>query len=155
MPLHIKYLITFRKVQLANNKIIKAYYIFKLWRISRKSGIEIPESVSIGKGFRLSNFGRIIISPNAVIGKNVNIATGVMIGVTNRGERKGVPIIGDKVWIGTNAVIVGKITIGDDVLIAPNAYVNFDVPSHAIVLGNPGKIYLRDNASERYIVRTV
>jgi len=71
-------------------------------------------------------------------------------------ERKqGTPNIGNKVWIGTNAVIVGKITIGDDVLIAPNAYVNFDVPSHSIVIGNPGKIHFRNNATEGYINKTV
>ncbi len=65
------------------------------------------------------------------------------------------PIIGDSVWIGNNAVLVGKITVGDDVLIAPNAYVNFDVPSHSIVIGNPARIIHRDNACENYINRTV
>ena len=69
-----------------------------------------------------------------MIGKNINIATGVTVGQKNRGERKGCPIIGDNVWIGTNSVIVGNITIGTDVLIAPLAYVNFDVPDHSIFL---------------------
>ena len=45
--------------------------------------------------------------------------------------------------------------IEDDVLIAPNAYVNFDVPSHSIVVGNPGKIISRDNATEEYITYKV
>ena len=40
------------------------------------------------------------------------------------GGRKGVPKIGNKVWIGINACIVGNVTIGYDVLIAPNSYVN-------------------------------
>jgi len=48
-------------------------------------------------------------------------------------------------------VIVGNVTIGDDVLIAPLTYVNFDVPAHSIVMGNPGKIIPRDNATEGYI----
>lgn len=47
--------------------------------------------------------------------------------------------------------MVGKINIGDDVLIAPNAFVNFDVPSHSIVIGNPGTIIIRENATESYI----
>ena len=51
--------------------------------------------------------------------------------------------------------IVGNITIGDDVLIAPNAYVNFDVPSHSVVVGNPGKIISRENATEGYITYKV
>lgn len=45
--------------------------------------------------------------------------------------------------------------IGDDVLIAPNAYVNFDVPSHSVVVGNPGKIISRENATEGYITYKV
>ena len=54
-------------------------------------------------------------------------------------------------WIGAGAVVVGKIMIGDDVLIAPNSFVNCDVPSHSIVLGNPCKIVYRENATEGYI----
>lgn len=49
----------------------------------------------------------------------------------------GIPVIGDKVWIGVNATIVGAIKVGNDVLIAPNTYVNCDVPDHSIVLEIP------------------
>ena len=63
--------------------------------------------------------------------------------------------MGDDVRIGSNAVVVGKIIIGNDVLIAPNAYVNFNVPSHSIVIGNPGKIISSDNATEGYIIYKV
>lgn len=58
-------------------------------------------------------------------------------------------------WIGANAVVVGRIQIGSDVLIAPGAYVNFDVPSHSIVVGNPAKIVAKENATEKYIKNTV
>ncbi len=85
------------------------------------------------------------------MGKNINISKGVTNGQENRGKRKGVPIIGNDVWIGANATIVGKITIGDDVLIAPNSYVNIDVPSHSIVLGNPCIIKQSEHATESYI----
>lgn len=51
--------------------------------------------------------------------ENCNIHKGVTIGQENRGKRKGTPVIGDEVWIGINATIVGKISIGSDVLIAP------------------------------------
>ena len=69
--------------------------------------------------------------------------------------RQVTPVIGNEVWIGINAAIVGKITIGDDVLIAPNSYVNCDVPSHSIVFGNPCIIKHRENATEGYINRRV
>ena len=68
-----------------------------------------------------------------------------------RGKRRGAPTIGDKVYIGINSTIIGKVNIGNDVLIAPNTFVNCDVPSHSIVLGNPCKIIHRDNATEDFI----
>lgn len=71
------------------------------------------------------------------------------------GGKQGAPIIGNEVWIGINAVIVGHVKIGDDVLIAPNSYVNCDVPSHSIVFGNPCIIKYRDNATEGYVNRKV
>lgn len=42
------------------------------------------------------------------------------------------PTIGDEVWIEVNTIIVGKVTIVDDVLIAPNTFVNCDIPSHCV-----------------------
>lgn len=67
------------------------------------------------------------------------------------GVKKGVPTIGNDVWIGPNAVVVGGITIGDNVLIAANSFVNFDVPPDSIVIGNPGKIIPSKRATEGYI----
>lgn len=70
-------------------------------------------------------------------------------------EKRGGSQIGNCVWIGPNAVIVGKIKIGNNVLIAANSYVNFDVPDNSIVIGNPGKIIHRENATEGYICQKV
>ena len=52
---------------------------------------------------------------DVVIWRNCNIHKGVTIRQKNRGKRKDVPTIGDEAWIGVNATIVGKVTIGDDV----------------------------------------
>ncbi len=57
----------------------------------------------------------------------------------------------DDVWVGTNAVIVGGITIGNNVLIAPNSYVTQDVPDNSIVRGNPMQIISNEKATEGYI----
>lgn len=89
------------------------------------------------------------------MGNNINLHPGINIGQENRGKRKGSPKIGDKVWIGTNACIVGKIIIGNNVLIAPNSFVNFDVPDNSIVVGNPAKIIPNENATKDYIVNIV
>lgn len=151
MPLELKYLYYFRKYQNSNSKMVRIYCSVMLNKLKNKTQIQIPKNTKIGSGFYIGHLGRIIINPNAVIGNNVNIATGVTIGQENRGKRKGTPIIGNNVWIGTNAVIVGKINIGNDVLIAPLSFVNFDVPDHSIVIGNPAKVINKENATMGYI----
>jgi len=105
-----------------------------------KYGFDISPTTNIGPGLYLGHFGGVVISPYAVLGSNVNIAQGVTIGAASRGPRKGAPTLQDRVWVGASAIIVGKVLIGHDALIAPGAYVNFDVPSMAIVIGNPGKV---------------
>jgi serine O-acetyltransferase len=103
-------------------------------------GFQLYPSTRVGRGLYLGHFGTIIVNSNAVLGDNVNLAPGVVIGQANRGKRKGIPTIGNRVWIGANAVLVGDIRVGDDALIGPGAYVNFDVPERAVVIGNPGSI---------------
>jgi serine O-acetyltransferase len=120
-----------------------------LHRYTYKYGFQIGGK--IGEGFYIGHFGTIVVSSNAVIGKYCNIGPGVVIGATRRGEKAGVPVVGDFVWIGSNAVIVGGIKVGTDVLIAPGAFVNFDVPDHSVVLGNPGQIIQKTNATLDYI----
>lgn len=85
------------------------YWSKKLNKINNKTLIQIPKETKIGSGFYIGHLGRIIINPEAVLGKNVNIATGVTIGQESRGKRIGSPTIVDSVWIGTNSVIVGNI----------------------------------------------
>jgi len=156
VPPEVKYIVTFRKAQFyAKNKLLSYFYRFRLRRLSYKTQIQIPHNTQIGEGFYIGHLGRIIINPGSVLGRNINIATGVTIGAANRGPKKGCPTIGSSVWIGTNAVIVGKISIGDDVLIAPNSYVNYDIPSHSVAIGNPVVVHHRENACESYINRTI
>ena len=118
---------------------------------SIKYGYQIPSQTTIGEGLYLGHHGPVVINHNSIIGNYCNIAQNVTIGMENRGLRKGCPTISDRVWIGAGAVVVGKITIGSDVLIAPNAFVNCDVPSHSIVFGNPCIIKHKNNATEGYI----
>ncbi len=75
---------------------------------------------------------------------------GVTIGSISRGKLKACPTIGNRVWIGPNAVVGGNIEIGDDVLIAPLTFVNKDIPDNAVVSGNPCKIN-NYNGSHDYI----
>lgn len=144
----LRFLFVFRLASLYKNNILLKM-LCRHYAI--KYGYQINPGTRIGKGLYLGRWGSIVVNPLAVLGENCNLAQGVTIGQTNRGNRQGVPVIGSKVWIGTNAVVVGSIRIGNDVLIAPNSYVNCDVPNHSIVLGNPARIIPRQNATEGYI----
>ncbi len=133
-------------------KFHPAGILFRLWfrRLRVKYGYQVPFSTKIGAGLFLGHFGSIVVNKGTVIGRNCNLAQGVTIGQVNRGKQQGCPVIGDRVWIGANAVVVGGITIGNDVLIAPLTFVNFDVPDKAVVVGNPGQI-INYNGSEGYV----
>ena len=146
----------FRKAN-AHKRHSPGWLVYKLLhrRFFYKYGFQIPLSTRIGKGLYIAHFGNVVVHPLATLGDNCNLVHGITIGQTNRGEREGCPTIGNKVWIGTGAVVVGKITVGDNVLIAPNAYVNFDVPSNSIVLGNPAKVIPKENATAGYVNHVV
>lgn len=117
--------------------------ISRLWfnLIRGRFNLQIYLKSKIGKGFRLNHYGNVVINQGVEIGDNCNVAQGVTIGNISRGKLKGCPKIGNRVWIGPNSVVVGNITIGDDVLIAPLSYVNCDIPSKAVVSGNPITIH--------------
>jgi serine O-acetyltransferase len=129
------------------NRIMLNHYRFRY-------GFDISPTTTIGPGLLLGHFGGIVISPHAILGSNVNITKGAVIGAESRGPRAGAPTIEDRVWIGSNAIIVGKVIIGADALIAPGAFVNFDVPAKSIVLGNPGKV-VSNSGSFGYVNRTL
>jgi serine O-acetyltransferase len=140
----------FLRLKRHSNPFIKAISKISIKLLTYRYGFQIPSVTSIGGGFFIGHFGFIVISVNASIGKNCNIAHGCTIGAA-RGKKSGAPQIGDEVWIGTGSVIVGNISIGSNVMIAPNAYVNFDVPANSIVIGNPGKIVMKENPTKEYI----
>ena len=75
-------------------------------------GIWIPPETAVGPGLYIGHFGGIIVSPRAVIGKNVNLSHGVTLGKANRGKRKGYPTVEDGVFLGPGAVVSGSVTVG-------------------------------------------
>ena len=139
-----------RKLELSRVRSLKFIILKILIRhYTYKYGFQIGGK--IGGGFYIGHFGTIITSDDAIIGSNCNISPGVTIGVTRRGTKSGAPVLGNEVWIGTGAIIVGKIQIGNNVLIAPGAFVNFDVPDNSIVIGNPGMVKQSVDATSFYI----
>lgn len=128
-------------------------FLFVYYR--KKNHVEMSINCKIGPGLYFAHPYCITVNPRAVLGKNINLHKGITIGEEHRGTREGCPTIGDNVWIGVNSTIVGNVTIGNDVLIAANSFVNCDVPDHSVVFGNPCIIKQKDNATEKYINRRI
>ena len=129
----------------------KKIYCKLLWNLEKKTGIEIPLSANIGGGLQMIHPHNITVNSKATIGKNCVLLKGCTIGNVKSGKHLGAPVIGNDFYCGLNSTVVGGIKIGDDVLVAANTYVNFDVPSHSIVIGSPGVIHHKDYATKEYI----
>lgn len=99
----------------------------------------IPYTCEIGEGTTFAYKGMgVVVHSNAVIGKNCIIAQQVTIG--GRSKKKEVPKIGDNVYIGAGAKVLGPITIGNDVVIGAGAVVLKDVEDGCAVAGVPAKV---------------
>lgn len=152
------YSLSMRTAYYTRNHFLLKYGFFHLsWMFHRHFsyvfGIAIPYSTKIDSGLNMGHFGGIVVNGNAVIGKNCNISQGVTIGRTNRGKNAGVPTIGDNVYIGPGAKIIGKIAVGDNVAIGANCVVTKDIPNNAVVAGIPGRV-LSSEGSEGYVMFT-
>lgn len=112
---------------------------------------EIVANQNVERGFTWGYAYNITINNRVLIGSNCKIHKGGVIGQAYHGPHKGYSTIGDRVWIGINSAIVGNVNIGDDVMIAPNCFVNVDIPSHSVVFGNPCIFKHRAWATEGYV----
>jgi serine O-acetyltransferase len=111
---------------------------------NRQTGVHLSRHVDIGPGFRIEHAGKTYINKDAVFGADCTIMHSVTVGVSHsRHGKPGVPAIGDRVFIGPNAVLYGGITVGDDAMIGANSVVNKDVPAGALAAGVPAMIRLQ------------
>jgi len=103
--------------------------------------IHIGKNVFINAGCKFQDQGGIFIGDNVLIGHNVVLAT--IDHDLNPYDRHNIyqPIrIGDRVWIGSNAVITKGVTIGEGAVVAAGAVVTKDVPPFTVVGGVPAKV---------------
>lgn len=99
----------------------------------------IPGSAVIGIETKCAYGGiGVVVHKDAIIGKRVIIGQNVTIG--RQLDPSGVPSIGDDVYISAGARILGKIKIGNNIIIGANAVVIRDVPDNSIVAGVPAKV---------------
>ncbi|HXM33668.1 MAG TPA: serine O-acetyltransferase [Pyrinomonadaceae bacterium] len=110
--------------------------------IDLATNIEFPPKVAIGPGLFIPHSGYIVVASTVTIGRHCTLTQGVTIGHRGGGHLKSfaAPVIGDRVYIGPGAAVLGPISIGDDVLIGANAVVTRSVPSRAVVVGNPARV---------------
>ena len=86
----------------------------------------------------------IVLSHNVVVGRNSFIFHNVTIGE----GKNGAPVIGDNVYIGTGAILIGNIRIGNNVRIGAGCVVCCDVPDNATVVAEKPKIIMRTQNEE-------
>lgn len=115
---------------------------------------DISSTTVIDEGVYISDDGQLIIGPQR-IGRGTIIHDRVTIG-SKAGAGAIKPIIGENVWIGSDCVIYGDITIADGATILPGTVLSMNVPPRAVVAGNPARIVAResDNASLRRNLET-
>lgn len=128
------------------------YPVFKLikLRCQYKFGITISEDSVIGGGFFINRFGGVYFHKDVIIGRNVNVTHGVVLGQVNGGSRKGSPTIHDRVFLGSGAKIVGRVSIGNDAAVGANALVASDVPPMGVVAA-PQATLISHRGSGNYV----
>jgi len=114
------------------------------------AAMDFPYQTAIGPGLAITHGWGLVVSPGARIGANCTLFHGATLGRkddidADGNRRSGYPIIEDEVWIGAHAIVIGAVTIGRGARVAAGAVVTKDVPSGAIVGGNPARV-LREYA---------
>ncbi|MBD5321760.1 MAG: serine acetyltransferase [Bacteroides sp.] len=112
---------------------------------------DVPYNLTIGKGTRFPHCALgSLFHPAVVIGENCVILHGVTVG--GRSGRHGLPVIGNNVWIGAHAIILGNVKIGDNAIIGAGSVVLHDVEANAVVAGNPARFIKWNNAGKGEIL---
>ena len=117
---------------------LRKLYGFNLFLIHINSGICIYCETEIGENLHLIHSGNIQIHPKTVIGNHCGIQQDVTIGLNIDSDA---PVIGDNVYIGAGAKILGGITVGDGATIAANSLVIKDVPPNTTAIGVPARVW--------------
>ncbi|TCP21489.1 acetyltransferase-like isoleucine patch superfamily enzyme [Scopulibacillus darangshiensis] len=127
--------------ELTGNKVDSSFMCFPPFYTDFGKNITIGKNVFFNTGCSFQDRGGISIGDGSMIGMNVTIATlnhGLPLETRNTTYPSPV-IIGENVWIGSNATILPGVTIGDNSVVAAGAVVTKDVPENIVVAGVPAK----------------
>lgn len=134
-------------------EILKAFTLLLHFMVRVVTKIDIPFDADIGKGLYIGHSGYIVVNPMAKLGPYCNLSPGVIIGEAGRGDYRGVPQIGCRVYFGPGAKVFGRIRIGDNVAIGANAVVCEDVPDNAVVGGVPARVLSLKGSGDFVVTR--
>ncbi len=109
--------------------------------------MRINVRAEIGPGLLIAHCGGITLHPEVVIGRHCDIAHHVTLGTRGAGSQ-GAPKLGNNVYVGANAVLIGPIRVEDGAMIAANSLVNRDVPAGATVMGVPAVVVKQRTVKE-------
>ena len=113
------------------------YWNVRYYNYSMRLGFDIPRNV-FGPGLNIHHYGCIVVNAHAKVGKNCNLQQHTTIGQGSRGDYA---VIGDNVFIGTGAKIIGPVHIADNCQIGANAVVTKDfLEEGSIIAGVPAKV---------------
>jgi len=110
--------------------------LITLWLNRVINGCVIGAAAYFGYGLVIMHPVGVVINSKVRGGCNITIESGVVIG----DEKGKAPVLGDNVFIGAGAKIIGGITVGSNVKIGANAVVVKDVPDNVTVVGIPAKV---------------
>lgn len=134
--MQLRAILLFRLACWCHQKRIRILPTLLLRTISLFYGLEIAITQEIGGGLYIAHTYGVVIMPER-IGRNCSIISNVTVGMRNKWA---FPIIGDDVFIGAGARVLGGIHIGDRVKIGANAVVIEDVPDNVTVVGVPARV---------------
>jgi serine O-acetyltransferase len=104
------------------------------------TGIEIHPGAHIGRRFFIDHGSGVVIGETSEIGDDVLMYQGVVLGGTTLEKKKRHPTLGNGVELGSGAIALGPITIGDGARIGSSSVVIKSVPPGVTVVGIPGRI---------------
>ncbi|MBE5850418.1 MAG: serine O-acetyltransferase [Lachnospiraceae bacterium] len=136
--------------RIAHKLYKRKHYFLARWisqRAVRKTGIEIHPGAKIGEGFFIDHGNGVVIGETAEIGNNVTLYQGVTLGGTGKESGKRHPTVCDNVMISAGAKVLGSFTIGEGSKIGAGSVVLEAVPPHSTVVGVPGHVVNRKDAS--------
>jgi serine O-acetyltransferase len=119
---------------------LSALYRVLFRRCRNVYGIELPYSVTLGRGVVFEHQGGVVIHGNSVIGDRCIIRQGCTLGLKRLDALYDAPTLEEGVQLGAGAVVLGKIVIGAGATIGANAVVTIDVPPGAVATGVPARI---------------